>query len=41
MFWDCEAKAELIFRHLGKHFMKPSDYHDILLCMILYFVEGP
>jgi hypothetical protein len=26
------------FYHLGKHLMKPSDYYEILLCKILYFV---
>jgi hypothetical protein len=34
------ALAELRFCHLGKHFMEPSDYDEILLRMILYFVGG-
>jgi hypothetical protein len=25
---------------LGKHFMKPSNYGEILLCEILYFIRG-
>jgi hypothetical protein len=28
---DCKALAELRFRHLGRHFMKPGDYHEIPL----------
>jgi hypothetical protein len=38
----CEsvALAGLRFCHLGKHFMEPSDYDEILLCKTLYFVRG-
>jgi hypothetical protein len=35
----CVALAELRFRRLGKYFMEPSDYNDISLCKILYFVR--
>jgi hypothetical protein len=36
-----KASAEFKFRRLGKlFFMEPSDYDDILLCKILYFVRG-
>jgi hypothetical protein len=34
---DCEALAELRFRHVGRYFMRPGDYHEIPLCKILYF----
>jgi hypothetical protein len=32
------ALAELRFCHQGKNFMELSDYDEILLCKILYFV---
>jgi hypothetical protein len=35
-----KALAEFKFRRLGKHFMEPSDYDKMPLCMILYFVRG-
>jgi hypothetical protein len=37
---DCEALATLRFRHLGYHFMKPGDFEDISVSMILHFVES-
>jgi hypothetical protein len=35
-----EALAELQFRHLGRHFLKPGDYHEIPLSRILYPAVG-
>jgi ribonuclease HI len=35
---DCEALADLRFRHLGRFFLKPGDYHEILLSRILCFI---
>jgi hypothetical protein len=35
----CEALAELRICNLGKYFMKPGDYCEILLCKILYFMR--
>jgi hypothetical protein len=32
--------AKFRFFRLGKHFMEPSDYDEIPLCEILYFVRG-
>jgi hypothetical protein len=37
---DCETIAELRCHDLGKHFVKPSDCHEIPLCTILYYVGG-
>jgi hypothetical protein len=37
---ECEALAKLRFCSLGKHLMEPSDFEEILLCKILYFVRG-
>jgi hypothetical protein len=37
---DCKALATLRFRHLGHHFMKPSDFEDISVSKILNFVQG-
>jgi hypothetical protein len=36
---ECVALAELRFHHLHKNFMEMSNYDEILLCNILYFVE--
>jgi hypothetical protein len=30
---DCEAIANLRFRHLGQFFMEPSDYYDAPHCL--------
>jgi hypothetical protein len=38
ILFECVASAEFRFHHVGKHFMEPSDYDEILLCKILYFV---
>jgi hypothetical protein len=35
-----KALAELKFRRLGNIFMEPSDYDEIPLCKVLYFVRG-
>jgi hypothetical protein len=37
----CErvALAEKKFHHLEMHFKKPSDYNEIPLCKILYFIK--
>jgi hypothetical protein len=34
------AKAEFKFHRLSNIFMEPSNYDEILLCKILYFVRG-
>jgi hypothetical protein len=35
-----KALAEFKFRRSGNMFMEPSDYYEIPLCKILYFVRG-
>jgi hypothetical protein len=35
-----KALAEFKFRRLGEHFCERSDYEEILLCKILYFIRG-
>jgi hypothetical protein len=40
IFCGCVALAELRFHCLGKHFMEPGDYEEILLWKIQYFVRG-
>jgi hypothetical protein len=37
---DCEDLAETQFRHLGGHFLKPGDYHEISLSKVLFFTAG-
>jgi hypothetical protein len=37
---DSEILAELRFCHLGRHFMKTGDYHEIPLGKKLYFAVG-
>jgi hypothetical protein len=37
---ECVALAGLRFLRLEKHFMGPSDYDEIPLCKILYFVRS-
>jgi hypothetical protein len=37
---ECVSLTEFRFRHLGKHFMEPSDYEDFPLCKILNFVRS-
>jgi hypothetical protein len=37
--YKCVALDELRFRRLGIHFMESSDYDEIPLCKILYFVR--
>jgi hypothetical protein len=36
----CVALAEFRLRRLGNIFMEPSDYDEIPLCKIMYFVRG-
>jgi hypothetical protein len=36
---DCEAIANLRFRHLGQFFMDPSDYYDAPIYKVLHFIE--
>jgi hypothetical protein len=36
---ECVSLAELKLHCLGKHFMEPSNYDEIPLCKILYFVK--
>jgi hypothetical protein len=37
---DCEAIANLRFRHLGQFFMEPSDYYDAPINRILHFIRS-
>jgi hypothetical protein len=37
---ECVALAKLRFCQLGKHFMTPSDYDEIPLCKVPYFIRG-
>jgi hypothetical protein len=37
---ECVSLAELKLHCLGKYFMEPSNYDEIPLCKILYFVRG-
>jgi hypothetical protein len=37
---DCEALATLIFRHLGKHFLKPGNSDNISIGRMLHFVHS-
>ena len=37
---DCEALIVLRFRHLGRHFLQPSDFDDISVGKILQFVQS-
>jgi hypothetical protein len=37
---DCEAVAEIRFRHLGQFFMEPSDYYDAPIDKVLHFCRG-
>jgi hypothetical protein len=35
-----KSLAEFKFRLFGKHFTKPSDYDEIPLCKIMYFIRS-
>ena len=37
---DSQTLATIRSRHLGHHFMKPSDFEDISVSRILHFVQG-
>jgi hypothetical protein len=37
---DCEAVAQIRFRHLGQFFMEPSDYYDGSIDNVLHFIRG-
>jgi hypothetical protein len=37
---DCEAVAQIRFRHLGQCFMEPSDYYDAPRDKVLHFIRG-
>jgi hypothetical protein len=37
---DCEAIADLRFRHLGQLFMEPSDYYDAPIYEVLHFIRS-
>jgi hypothetical protein len=37
---DCEAIANLRFRHLGQFFMDPSDYYDAPINKVLHFIRS-
>jgi hypothetical protein len=36
---DCEAEAQIRFRHLGQFFMEPSDYCDAPIDKVLHFIQ--
>jgi hypothetical protein len=40
IFCDCEAIANLRFRHLGQFFMKASDYYDAPINRVLHFIRS-
>jgi hypothetical protein len=37
---DCEALANLRFRHLGQFFMEPSVYYDTPINRVLHFIRS-
>jgi hypothetical protein len=37
---ECVALVGFRFHLSGKHFMEPSDYDEIPLCKVLYFVRS-
>jgi hypothetical protein len=37
---DCEAEAQIRFRHLGQFFMEPSDYYDAPIDEVLHFIRS-
>jgi hypothetical protein len=37
---DCEAIANLIFRHLGQFFTEPNDYFDASIKTVLHFIRS-
>jgi hypothetical protein len=37
---DCEAVAQIRFRHAGQFFMEPSDYYDAPIDKVLHFIRG-
>jgi hypothetical protein len=37
---ECEAIADLRFRHLGHYFMDPGDYQDAPISKILHFIQS-
>jgi hypothetical protein len=37
---DCEAAAQIRFRHLGQFFMERSDYYDAPIDKDLQFIRG-
>jgi hypothetical protein len=37
---DCEAIANVRFRHLGQFFMEPSDYYDTPINRVLHFIPS-
>jgi hypothetical protein len=40
VLWDCEALAVLGFSHVDHHFLKPGDFADISVSMVLHFVQS-
>jgi hypothetical protein len=40
MLCDCEATANLRFRHLGQFFMEPSDYYVAPIRRVLHFIRS-
>jgi hypothetical protein len=37
---DCEAVAQIRFRHLGQFFVEPSEYYDAPIDKVLHFIQG-
>jgi hypothetical protein len=37
---DCEALANLRFRHLGQFFMDPGDYYGAPINKVLHFIRN-
>jgi hypothetical protein len=37
---DCEAITYLRFCHRVQYFMKPGDYHDVLIRKVLHFMRS-
>jgi hypothetical protein len=37
---DCDALANLRFRHLGQFFMDPSDYYGAPINKVLHFIRS-
>jgi hypothetical protein len=38
ILYDCEVIVYLRFRHLGQFFIETSDYYDVPINKVLYFI---